>query len=60
VAYACNTDWRMPRNCGFSIKVSEVGGMEEAVPIARDWVGGEVGRRERIDLPASRGCSKTY
>jgi hypothetical protein len=50
----------MPRNCGFSIKVSEVGGMEEAVPIARDWVGGEVGRRERIDLPASRGCSKTY
>lgn len=34
--------------------------MEEAVPRASDWVGGEVGRRERIDLLGSRGCSKTY
>lgn len=42
------------------MKVSDVGGRDETVPRASDCVGGDVGRRERIDLVASKGCSKTY
>ena len=50
----------MPRNLGFSVKFVGVGGREEAVPIARDSVGGEVGRRDKSDFLASKGCSKMY
>lgn len=50
----------MPRNCGFSVKLSGFGGMEVAVPIASDGVGGSVGRRVRMDLEGSEGCLNTY
>lgn len=45
----------MLRNWGFSWKVSGVGGMVVVVPIASSGVGGEVGRRERMDRLLSRG-----
>jgi hypothetical protein len=50
----------MPRNWWFSVNVSGVGGIDVAVPIARDAVGGSVGSRERICLFGSIGCLKTY
>lgn len=50
----------MPRNSWFSVKLSGVGGIEDAVPRASAAVGGSVGRRERIDLFVSVGCLKTY
>lgn len=42
------------------MKLAGVGGRADDVPIAREGVGGEVGRRERRHLLASSGCSKTY
>jgi hypothetical protein len=50
----------MPRNCGFSVKLFGVGGMEVVVPSASSWVGGSVGRRERMLLLFSAGSLKMY
>lgn len=37
----------MEKKSGFSFRVSGVGGLVVEVPIAREGVGGVVGRRER-------------
>jgi len=47
-------------NLGFSRVEEDVGGMEVVVPIARDGVGGEVGRRLKILLCEELGSGKTY
>lgn len=38
----------MRRKVGFSVRESGVGGMRVVVPIAREGVGGVVGRRVRM------------
>jgi len=50
VAWSCTTEFRTSRKCGFSVKVSGVGGRVVVVPIARWVFGGEVGRRVRMDV----------
>lgn len=47
-AYSAMTAWRMGRNFGFSVKDAGVGGSFVVDPMARDGVGGSVGRKERM------------
>lgn len=42
------TEWRIGRKDGFVVNVFGVGGLAVEVPIARDGVGGWVGRRVRM------------
>ncbi len=50
----------MPKNFGFSVRESGVGGILVVVPIAREGVGGWVGRRVRICDWGLVGEGKTY
>jgi len=42
----------MVRKCGFSVRLEGMGGRAVVVPIAREGVGGSVGRKVRMWVPA--------
>lgn len=46
--------------CGFSVTEEGVGGRAVVVPMARDCVGGSVGRNERMCAWGDVGAGKTY
>lgn len=50
----------MGRKAGFGVKDVGVGGIWVVIPIAREKVGGEVGRRVRICLEGERGSWWVY
>lgn len=60
-AWAESTAERMVRKCGLVVRESGVGGRAVVVPMARDGVGGVVGRRvRRWEVVGAWGLGKTY